>query len=229
MSRHPPETHATGRVAWLRAAVLGANDGVISVASLAVGVAASGQPQGPLLATCAAGLIAGAMSMAAGEYVSVRSQADAEHADLALERHELATDPDHELAELTHIYQARGLDAALAQEVAVQLMSHDALGAHARDELGITEALRARPMQASMASALAFSLGASVPLVTVATAPAAIVIGAIVGTALVSLLILGAAAAQAGHAPVWRGAWRVFCWGALAMAISAAVGHLFGS
>ncbi|HEY4144449.1 VIT family protein [Pinirhizobacter sp.] len=229
MSRRHPETHASGRVAWLRAAVLGANDGVISVASLAVGVAASGQTQGTLMATCAAGLIAGAMSMAAGEYVSVRSQADTEHADLALERQELATDPDHELAELTHIYQMRGLDAALAHDVATQLMAHDALGAHARDELGITEELRARPVQASMASALAFSLGASVPLVTVAVAPAAMVVFAIIGTALASLLILGAAAARVGNAPVWRGAWRVFCWGALAMGITAAVGHLFGS
>jgi len=229
MSRRHLETHATGRVAWLRAAVLGTNDGVISVASLAVGMAAAGQTQGALLATCAAGLIAGAMSMAAGEYVSVRSQADTEHADLARERQELASDPDHELAELTHIYQARGLDAALAHKVAMQLMARDALGAHARDELGITEELRARPVQASITSALAFSLGALVPLVTVAVAPAAVVIAAIVGTALVSLLVLGAAAARAGRAPVWRGALRVFCWGAVAMAMTAAIGHLFGS
>jgi VIT1/CCC1 family predicted Fe2+/Mn2+ transporter len=229
MSRRHTETHAAGRVAWLRAAVLGANDGVISVASLGVGVAASGQAHGPLLATCAAGLIAGAMSMAAGEYVSVRSQADTEHADLALERLELATDPEHELAELTHIYQGRGLDAALALEVATQLMAHDALGAHARDELGITEELRARPVQAAMASALSFSLGAAVPLVTVAAVPAADVAVGMVVTALLSLLILGATAALVGHASVWRGALRVFGWGALAMAATAAIGRLLGS
>ncbi len=229
MSRSHFETHRSDRIGWLRAAVLGANDGTISVASLVVGVAASGATQGALLLTGIAGIVAGAMSMAAGEYVSVQSQADTESADLARERQELHHEPEHELEELTAIYMSRGLDAGLAHQVAVQLTSHDALQAHARDELGITEVLRARPVQAALASALAFTLGASVPVLTVLLAPREAVSIATTATALATLLALGGAAGWAGGASVVKGALRVAFWGALAMALSASIGRLFGA
>ena len=229
MSRSHSELHRSDRVGWLRAAVLGANDGTISVASLIVGVAACGSSQHSLLLTGVAGLVAGAMSMAAGEYVSVQSQADTENADLARERDELHHEPDHELDELSAIYRSRGLDATLARQVAEQLTTHDALQAHARDELGITETLRAKPVQAALASALAFTLGAIVPVLTVLIAPRETVVVATSVTALASLLVLGAAAAWAGGASLTKGALRVAFWGALAMALSAAVGELFGA
>lgn len=223
------EIHRTGRAGWLRAAVLGANDGVISVASLVVGVAAAGTPQGSILLTGVAGLVAGAMAMAAGEYVSVQSQADTEKADLEKERHELEGEPERELAELTAIYQHRGLDLDLARQVAQKLMLHDALGTHARDELGITETLRARPIQAACASALSFVAGAVVPIAGALLAPASQVVAVSFATALAALVALGAVAAHAGGAPVARGALRVAFWGALAMAITAGVGRLFGA
>ncbi|WP_428385928.1 VIT1/CCC1 transporter family protein [Nevskia ramosa] len=229
MSRSHSELHRSDRISWLRAAVLGANDGTISVASLVVGVAASGTSQHSLLLTSVAGLVAGAMSMAAGEYVSVQSQADTENADLARERDELHHEPDHELEELSAIYMSRGLDAALARQVAEQLTSHDALQAHARDELGITDTLRARPVQAALASALAFTVGAIVPVLTVLIAPRDAVVVATSVAALASLLVLGAAAAWAGGASRVKGALRVAFWGALAMALSAGVGKLFGA
>ncbi len=223
------ERHRTDRIGWLRAAVLGANDGAVSVASVVVGVAAapSATPGAVLLAGTAA-LVAGAMSMAAGEYVSVQSQADTETADLALEEAELATDPTGELAELAAIYEARGLDAALALQVARELMAHDALGAHARDELGITETLRARPLQAALASAAAFSVGAALPLLTTFLVPRSVVLAAVGAATLLTLLLLGALAAYAGGAPLLRGALRVATWGVLAMAATAAVGKLVG-
>jgi len=223
------ELHRTGRFGWLRAAVLGANDGVISVASLVVGVAAAGAPQGSILLTGVAGLVAGAMAMAAGEYVSVQSQADTEKADLEKERRELEGEPDRELAELTGIYQHRGLDLDLARQVAQKLMLHDALGTHARDELGITETLRARPIQAAFASALSFCTGAIVPIAGALLAPASRVVAVSFVTALVALVALGGTAAYAGGAPVAKGALRVAFWGALAMAITAGVGKLFGA
>jgi VIT1/CCC1 family predicted Fe2+/Mn2+ transporter len=229
MSRSHFEFHRSDRIGWLRAAVLGANDGTISVASLVVGVAASGASQAALLLTGVAGVVAGAMSMAAGEYVSVQSQADTENADLARERAELHSEPDHELDELAAIYMSRGLDAGLARQVAVQLTAHDALQAHARDELGITEILRARPVQAALASALAFSLGAAVPVLTVLAAPREQVAVITSATALAMLVLLGGAAGWAGGASVVRGALRVSFWGALAMALSAGVGELFGA
>ncbi len=223
------ETHRSDRIGWLRAAVLGANDGTISVASLVVGVAASGAPQSGVLLTGVAGLVAGAMSMAAGEYVSVQSQADTEGADIERERRELATQPELELAELASIYEGRGLDPALARQVAETLMAGNALEAHARDELGITETLRARPVQAALASAVAFAVGAAVPIVTILLAPAAWVAEVSSATALVTLAILGGTAAYAGGAPILKGTVRVAFWGALAMAISAGVGRLFGA
>lgn len=229
MSRSHSELHRSDRIGWLRAAVLGANDGTISVASLVVGVAASGASQHSLLLTGVAGIVAGAMSMAAGEYVSVQSQADTENADLARERDELHQEPDHELEELSAIYMSRGLDAALARQVAVQLTTHDALQAHARDELGITDTLRAKPVQAALASALAFTLGASVPVLTVLIAPRETVSMTTSATALAMLLVLGGAAGWAGGASVVKGALRVAFWGALAMALSAGVGQLFGA
>lgn len=229
MRSHHIEAHRAHRVGWLRAAVLGANDGVVSVASLVVGVVASGATRGTILVTGIAGLVAGAMSMAAGEYVSVQSQADTENADLARERRELAEEPERELAELTAIYVQRGLDQALARQVARQLMAHDALGAHSRDELGITEALRARSLQAAMASAAAFAAGAMIPIVATVIAPAPIVAPVIVAAALCTLAALGAVAAHAGGASRWRGALRVTFWGALAMALTALVGRFFGA
>ncbi len=229
----PPSTHLerhrTDRIGWLRAAVLGANDGAVSVASVVVGVAAApaATPGAVLLAGTAA-LVAGAMSMAAGEYVSVRSQADTEAADLALEEAELAADPESELAELAGIYQARGLDADLARQVAHQLTAHDVLEAHARDELGITEALRARPLQAALASAAAFAVGAVLPLLTTFLAPRGAVLVTVGAATVLTLLVLGALAAYAGGAPLLRGALRVATWGVLAMAATAVVGKLVG-
>ncbi len=225
-SRHP-EVHRSDRVGWLRAAVLGANDGIVSVAGLVVGIAASGATASTILATGIAGTVAGAMSMAAGEYVSVQSQADTELADLAVEKRELHEDPHSELEELAAIYRQRGLSPALAHEVATQLTAHDALGAHARDELGITEELRARPMQAAMASAGAFVSGAALPALTALLAPHAYVGQATTMVTLLGLCLTGTLAAHAGGAPRLRGALRVTFWGAIAMAAAALVGHLF--
>ena len=223
------ELHRSERIGWLRAAVLGANDGTISVSSLVVGVAASGVSQGSVLLTGVAGLVAGAMSMAAGEYVSVQSQADTESADIKKEKRELAEQPELELAELTAIYVGRGLDEPLARLVAEKLMAVDALAAHARDELGITETLRARPVQAAFASAAAFSVGAVIPILSVLLAPASRVAEVSSVTALATLLVLGGTAAYAGGASIVRGALRVAFWGALAMGLTAAVGRLFGT
>ena len=222
------ENHRADRIGWLRAAVLGANDGTISVASLVVGVAAAGSPQGNILLTGVAGLVAGAMSMAAGEYVSVRSQADTEEADIEREKRELETEPEHELEELTAIYESRGLDRPLAKLVAERLTSVDALAAHAREELGITETLRARPLQAALASAISFVAGAIVPIMATLLAPSAWIAEVSSATALVSLVILGGIAAYAGGASVTKGALRVAFWGALAMGMTAGVGKLFG-
>lgn len=223
------ESHRAGRIGWLRAAVLGANDGTISVASLVVGVAAAGAPQGSILLTGVAGLVAGAMSMAAGEYVSVQSQADTEEADIETEKRELEIEPERELAELTAIYASRGLDQPLARLVAEKLMSVDALGAHARDELGITETLRARPLQAALASAISFVAGAIIPLAATWLAPSTRVAEISAATAFVALLILGGTAAYAGGASIARGALRVAFWGVLAMALTAGVGRIFGA
>jgi VIT1/CCC1 family predicted Fe2+/Mn2+ transporter len=223
------ESHKSGRIGWLRAAVLGANDGIISVASLVVGVAASGAPRSSILLTGVAGTVAGAISMAAGEYVSVRSQADTEEADLSRERGELATQPERELEELTAIYVGRGLDQELALRVAQQLMAHDALSAHARDELGITDMARARPIQAALASAAAFAAGSIVPIATIVLSPVAWVTEWSSATAIVTLLVLGATAAWAGGASMVQGAIRVAFWGALAMGLTAFVGSLFGA
>jgi vacuolar iron transporter family protein len=222
------ERHRSERIGWLRAAVLGANDGIVSTASLVVGVAAAGTPRSQVIVAGIAGLVAGAMSMAAGEYVSVSSQSDTEEADLARERLELATQDTSERAELASIYVARGLEPALAQQVADQLMAHDALGAHARDELGISELQRARPVQAALASAATFSLGAALPLLTAVLAPANIVTTAVTAMSLAFLAVLGWLAARAGGAPAIPGALRVAGWGALAMAITYGVGALVG-
>lgn len=228
-SRHHRERHRTDRIGWLRAAVLGANDGIVSTASLVVGVAAASASHGAILLTGVAGLVAGAMSMAAGEYVSVHSQADTETADLSRERAELELDPVAERRELAAIYVGRGLEPGLAQQVAQQLMQHDALGAHARDELGITETLSARPVQAALASAASFAVGALLPLVVTAMAPATGLMAWVSATSLVFLALLGAIAARVGGAGILIGAWRVTFWGALAMAITAGVGALFGA
>lgn len=222
------ERHRTQRIGWLRAAVLGANDGIVSTASLVLGVAAAGASTRDILVAGVAGLVAGAMSMAAGEYVSVSSQSDTEHADLERERKELAADPEHELAELTAIYVGRGLDTALAAEVAAQLMKHDAIGAHARDELGISETLTARPVQAALASAGTFAVGAALPLLVVLLFPASVLMWAVSGSSLVFLALLGSLAARAGGAPVVASAARVTFWGALAMGLTAGAGALFG-
>lgn len=222
------ERHKTDRIGWLRAAVLGANDGIVSTASLVVGVAASGASEKNILIAGVAGLVAGAMSMAAGEYVSVSSQADTERADLERERQELATDIESEHAEMTAIYVARGLDPELAAQVATQLMAHDALGAHARDELGISETTTARPVQAALASAATFAVGAALPLLVALLAPQTAVLWAVALGSLLFLAALGALAAVTGGAPVLRSAARVTFWGALAMALTAAVGALFG-
>ena len=226
-SRHP-ERHRTSRIGWLRAAVLGANDGIVSTASLVLGVAAAHASHAGILVAGAAGLVAGAMSMAAGEYVSVHSQADSEDAELQKERHELHTDSEGEHKELAAIYVGRGLDPALAKQVAVKLMAHNALEAHARDELGITEALRARPLQAALASASSFAMGAALPLLVAALAPAALDIALVFATSLVFLALLGGMAAHVGGARVAVGALRVTFWGALAMSITAGVGALLG-
>lgn len=223
------ERHRTDRIGWLRAAVLGANDGIVSTASLIVGVAAAHATSHDLLVTGVAGLVAGAMSMAAGEYVSVSSQADTEQADLARERKELATDEMAERAELTAIYVQRGLEPSLASQVAQQLMAHDSLAAHARDELGITGSLSARPVQAALASAGTFAVGAAMPLLTVVLSPQAYLIALVAGTSLVFLALLGGLAASVGGASATRGAVRVTFWGALAMALTAGVGVLFGT
>ena len=225
-SRHI-ENHRTERVGWLRAAVLGANDGIISLAGLVVGVAATGASAGTVLTTGVAGIVAGAMSMAAGEYVSVQSQADTERADIAKETRELAEEPEHELQELTHIYVKRGLTRELAHQVAVQLTAHDALGAHARDELGITEMLRARPLQAALASAAAFACGALLPIVAVLLAPAGRIETVTIATTVCALFGSGALAARAGGAPMLRGALRVGFWGVAAMVAAALIGRLF--
>jgi VIT1/CCC1 family predicted Fe2+/Mn2+ transporter len=229
MRRHHAERHRTEHINWLRAAVLGANDGIVSTASLVVGVAAAGASHGSIVLSGIAGLVAGAMSMAAGEYVSVHSQADTEAADLTRERAELEADPVAERRELTAIYVGRGLDYALANQVAGKLMEHDALGAHARDELGISEAQSARPVQAALASAASFAVGAALPLLVAVLASTSSVIAWVSGTALVFLAVLGALAARAGGASLVAGAWRVTFWGALAMAITAGVGALFGT
>lgn len=223
------ELHRSERIGWLRAAVLGANDGILSTASLILGVAASGATSGAVAVAGLAGLVAGAMSMAAGEYVSVSSQSDTEEADMALERKELATDNAAEHEELAKIYVGRGLDPDLARQVAVQLMAHDALGAHMRDELGISEMQRARPVLAAFASAGSFAVGAAVPLVIALLVPAGALAAVVVSTSLVCLGGLGALAAGAGGAKPVAGALRVTFWGALAMALTYGVGALFGT
>jgi VIT1/CCC1 family predicted Fe2+/Mn2+ transporter len=222
------ERHGSGRTGWLRAAVLGANDGIISTSSLLIGVAAAGGSQAAIFTAGLAGLVAGAMSMATGEYVSVSSQADTERADLARERAELEEDPEAEHRELAAIYVGRGLDPRLASEVATQLAAKDALAAHARDELGIVDHLRARPIQAALASASAFAAGAAMPLVTAVLAPPDTAPQAVAGLSLAFLAILGAIAARIGRSSAARGALRVTFWGAIAMALTAAIGHAFG-
>ena len=226
--RRHGERHRTSRVGWLRAAVLGANDGIVSTASLVLGVAAASAPHSDVVVAAVAGLVAGAMSMAAGEYVSVHSQADAESADLERERKELHADALGELNELTAIYVRRGLEQRLARQVAEQLMAHDALGAHARDELGISEISVARPLQAALASAASFAAGAALPLVVTALAPSSTLIALVAATSLVFLAVLGAVAARAGGASVVTGAGRVTFWGALAMLVTSGIGALFG-
>lgn len=223
------ERHRTEHIGWLRAAVLGANDGIISTASLVAGVAAAQASYSNIITTAVAGLVAGAMSMAAGEFVSVYSQSDTEKADLERERKELETDREAEHHELTAIYVQRGLEPELASQVAVQLMSHDAIGAHARDELGISEALSARPLQAAMASALSFGVGAAMPLTVVVLAPGEILLQSTVISAAFLLALLGATAAVVGGAPVVKSALRVTFWGSLAMAVTATVGAVFGA
>jgi vacuolar iron transporter family protein len=229
MPARKKELHRTERIGWLRAAVLGANDGILSTSSLVLGVAAAHATHSYVLVAGVAGLVAGAMSMAAGEYVSVHSQADTEQADLDLERTELKTDDVGEHKELAAIYVARGLDPSLAKQVAHQLMAHDALGAHARDELGISKTLSARPIQAALASAGSFAVGAGMPLLVTALTPQAGLIPFVSGTSLVFLALLGGLAAHAGGAGVTVGAVRVTFWGALAMAVTAGVGALFGT
>jgi VIT1/CCC1 family predicted Fe2+/Mn2+ transporter len=214
---------------WLRAAVLGANDGILSTASLVLGVAAAHGTHGAVLVAGTASLVAGAMSMAAGEYVSVHSQADSEQAELSLEREELRTDSQGEHDELTGIYVGRGLEPLLARQVAVQLMAHDALGAHARDELGISDTLRARPIQAALASAAAFAVGSAMPLLVTALVPDAVLMPLVSGASLLFLASLGGLAARAGGAGIVRGSLRVTFWGALAMAATSGVGALFGT
>ena len=222
------ESHRGGRIGWLRAAVLGANDGLISTSSLVVGVAAAEPSRSAILLAGVAGMAAGALSMAAGEYVSVSSQADTEQADLARERAELAASPEAERAELTQIYVGRGLSRDLALQVATELMAHDALAAHARDELGIQELTRARPIQAAIASASSFAIGAAPPVVLAALVPERAIAPSVVGVTLLFLALLGGVAAHLGGAPLTRGALRVAVWGAVAMGCTAAIGRLFG-
>ena len=224
---HPIEPHRSQRAGWLRAAVLGANDGIVSIAGLVVGIAATGAPLTTVLASGVAGTVAGAMSMAAGEYVSVQSQADAEQADLAMERRALERSPEAELRELADIYQQRGLDPALAMQVARQLTAHDALGSHARDELGINEAFMARPLQAALASAAAFTLGAALPLLSVLLLPPQLASSGTSALTLAGLLLTGGWAARMGGASVWRGALRVGFWGAAALLATHLIGRLF--
>lgn len=228
MSRIHAEYHLVSRIGWMRAAVLGANDGIISTASLIVGVAAAATSQHEVLIAGVAGLVAGAMSMAAGEYVSVSSQSDTERADLARERKELSDNPASELNELAEIYSNRGVDPSLAREVARQMMAKDALGTHARDELGISEVTAARPVQAALTSAATFSLGAAMPLLMVIVAPTNMLVPVVAGASLAFLAILGAIGARAGGANVIRATARVTFWGALAFGITAGVGKLFG-
>ena len=228
MSRRHQEDHRTDRAGWLRAAVLGANDGLVSNACLLLGIAAGGASAQTIVLAGTAGLVAGAMSMAAGEYVSVHSQADTEKADLQRERAELEASPAAELRELTAIYLGRGVSPALAEQVAVELMAHDALAAHARDELGITPSGEARPVQAAMVSAASFSVGALVPLLTCLAVTGVHLQAGLALVSFVALIVLGALAAHAGGASVYRGALRVSAWGAAAMAVTAAAGHLFG-
>jgi VIT1/CCC1 family predicted Fe2+/Mn2+ transporter len=223
------ERHRTGRIGWLRAGVLGANDGIVSTASLLLGVAAAQATRADVLVAGVAGLVAGAMSMAAGEYVSVSSQADAEQADLGRERRELATNEALEREELAGIYVGRGLEPALARQVARQLMAHDAIGAHSRDELGISDTLSARPFQAALASATTFALGAALPLATVVLAPVTMLIPFVAGGSLLFLGLLGGVAAAAGGARIAVGTVRVTFWGALAMALTSGIGWLFGT
>ena len=223
------EFHRTAHIGWLRAAVLGANDGLISTSSLVVGVAAAEADKGPVLVAALAGMVAGALSMAAGEYVSVSSQADTEQADLARERRELAEDPDAEHRELAGIYRARGLSEGLADQVAKELAAHDALGAHARDELGITEMTQAKPLQAALASAAAFAVGAALPVLLVALLPLKTISITVALSTFVLLIVLGAVAAKTGGAPIAKGAARVAFWGVVAMAATALVGRLFGA
>ncbi|MDH3223696.1 MAG: VIT family protein [Gemmatimonadota bacterium] len=223
------EAHFSQRIGWLRASVLGANDGIVSTASLVVGVAAAEAARGQILLAGVAGLVAGAMSMAAGEYVSVSSQADSEAADMQRERLELERNPEKELEELAQIYVGRGLDEPLAHEVAIKLTRHDALGAHARDELGLTEVHAARPIQAALASALAFAVGAALPLAVAIAAPRESLGLLVTSASLVSLGVLGSVAARAGGADVIRGAVRVTLWGAVAMGLTALVGRAFGA
>ena len=228
MVRSHRERHLIERVGWLRAAVLGANDGIVSTASLIVGVAAASQGRGAILVAGVAGLVAGAMSMAAGEYVSVSSQADTERADIARETQELATQSESELAELAAIYVARGVEPALAKQVAQQMMAKDALGAHARDELGISQMSTARPIQAAFTSALTFSVGAALPVAVAALSPLKVLPPAVSAAAILFLALLGGVGARAGGAPVWTAVMRVTFWGAVAMAITAGVGAVFG-
>ena len=229
MSRLHGESHLVGRIGWLRAAVLGANDGIISTASLILGVASAAAAQSDVLLTGVAGLVAGATSMAAGEYVSVSSQSDTEHADFARERRELADDPEFETEELARIYVGRGVEVGLAREVARQLMAKDALGAHGRDELGMSEITTARPVQAALASAAAFSLGAAAPVLMVLLLPPATLITAISASTVVLLATLGAVGARLGGASWLKGSLRVAFWGAAAMALSGFIGKLFGT
>jgi VIT1/CCC1 family predicted Fe2+/Mn2+ transporter len=223
------ETHKSANIGWLRAAVLGANDGLISTSSLVVGVAAAQPDRASVVVAALAGLVAGALSMAAGEYVSVSSQSDTETADMAREKMELATQPEHELAELAGIYESRGLSPELAKQVAIELTAFDALGAHSRDELGIFEHTRARPIQAALSSAAAFAVGAALPVLLVFLAPAAILTPLIFGATIAALGGLGMLAAQLGGAARWRGAARVTFWGAIAMVSTALIGKLVGS
>ena len=224
-----PEIHRSHRIGWLRAAVLGANDGIVSTASLVVGVAAAGANRGAILIAGMAGLVAGSMSMAAGEYVSVSSQADTEAADLARERRELATEPEAELEELAGIYRGRGVDASTARKVAEQLTAADALATHAREELGISAMTTARPVQAAVTSAVTFSIGAALPLLVAAIFGESLRVLMVGGTSLFFLVALGLVGARAGGAPVWKAAARVTFWGALAMLVTAAIGKAFGA
>jgi VIT1/CCC1 family predicted Fe2+/Mn2+ transporter len=228
-SKTHSESHLVARIGWLRAAVLGANDGIVSTASLIVGVAASAASSSEVLVAGAAGLVAGAMSMAAGEYVSVSSQSDTENADLAKEKFELENEPELELEELAQIYAGRGVEIELARKVAVQLTAKDALGAHARDELGISEITQAQPIRAALASAATFAVGAALPLATAALVPDQWVISTVSGGSIIFLALLGALAGRAGGASMWRAALRVTFWGAFAMAITAAIGALLGT